>query len=169
MAGLSKQWGLVFPLACLTKQRQAGYPLKQDTTNQAIKASNQATKQPKQPSNQSNQPSNQATKPTKRPAKQSSKQASNQPAHPANQPTGGTRPTFGHSQVGDGDGRCCSGLGPAKALLGSNSFCRGPPKIGGGASREARGWRVVSQLFKADLLTFWFSHFGPYLVMAPKG
>ncbi|CAJ1415620.1 unnamed protein product [Effrenium voratum] len=28
---------------------------------------------------------------------------------------------------GDGDGRCCSGLGPAKALLGSNSFCRGSP------------------------------------------
>ena len=28
-----------------------------------------------------------------------------------------------------------------------------------------------SQLFKANRpdLTFWFSHFGPYLVMAPKG
>ena len=26
-----------------------------------------------------------------------------------------------------------------------------------------------TQLFKADLLTFWFSHFGPYFVMAPKG
>ena len=26
-----------------------------------------------------------------------------------------------------------------------------------------------AQLFKADLLTFWFSNFGPFLVMAPKG
>ena len=29
--------------------------------------------------------------------------------------------------------------------------------------------RSFSQLFKADLLTFWFSNVGPYLVMAPKG
>ena len=29
--------------------------------------------------------------------------------------------------------------------------------------------RDITQLSKADLLTFWFSHFGPFLVKVPKG
>ena len=29
--------------------------------------------------------------------------------------------------------------------------------------------RAITQLSKADLLTFWFSNFGPFLVEVPKG
>ena len=41
------------------------------------------------------------------------------------------------------------------------------PRNWGRKKRPA--WRSNAQLFTADLLTFWFSHVGLFLVMAPKG
>ena len=40
---------------------------------------------------------------------------------------------------------------------------------GGGARHTACRFSGWSQFSKADLLTFWFPQFGPYLVMAPRG
>ena len=38
-----------------------------------------------------------------------------------------------------------------------------------GSETSQGGPKMVAQLFKTDLLTFWFSRFGPFLVEVPKG